>query len=235
MKEITLSIFCLFILFFFVECQSNKKVDITPHTVNLEADVFYQKVLSLLQHYDIDSTRKSINLLEKAIEIDSLNPDYYGVKAKLLSEMGLLDSALYVQTIAAEKGAINGEYLFQLGLFQAAKEMKNEAKENFKKSNENLSAVLKKYPDSLGAFIIQQAANALYLEQDSLFMQDVTAVRERFPNRLMEVEMTRRLKPSNLIKQIRNIEVDAKYNLDFDLDSLVEEAERTGKTVIEVK
>ncbi len=234
MKKIVSGVSALFFILFFIKCQVGKPVDITPHEINPEADVYYQQALSLLEYYDKDSTRKCLNLLEQALRKDSLNPDYYGLKAKLLSEMGLLDSALYVQTDADKRGAINGEYLFQLGLFQAAKEMEKESKESFKRSNEYLQTVLKKYPDSLGAFIMQQAANALYMEEDSLFMNDVPAVRERFPDRLMEVEMTRRVKPSRLIKQIKKIETDAMYNLDFNLDSLVEEAERTGKTVISV-
>lgn len=232
MKNITTGFYLLFIIS--VSCNSNK-IDITSHKVNPHADVHYQQALALLEYYDKDSTAKCLNILEQAIAIDSLNPDYYGLKAKLLSELGLLDSALLVQTDADKRGVINGEYLFQLGLFQAAKEMEAEAKESFKRSNEYLLTVLEKYPDSLGAFIIQQAANSLYLGEDSLYMNDVSAVRKRFPNRQMEIEMTRRLNPSTLIKQIRNIEIDAKYNLDFNLDSIVEEAERTGKTTIKVK
>ena len=70
MKEITLSIFCLFILFFFVECQSNKKVDITPHTVNLEADVFYQKVLfSFLLQYQIMPQVRLIKEKKEVVQI----------------------------------------------------------------------------------------------------------------------------------------------------------------------
>lgn len=234
MRKIASSLSFIFFFLLFAKCTSNK-VDITPYEVNPDADAIYQQALGLLEYYDKDSTNKCLNILEQALQIDSLNPDYYGLKAKLLSELGLLDSALYVQAQADNLGAVNGEYLFQLGLFQAAKEMESEAKESFKRSNENLQAVLKKYPDSLGAFILQQAANALYLGVDSLYMNDVPAIRKRFPDRLMELEMTRRLKPSSLIKQIRNIEIDAKYNLDFDLDSLVEEAERTGKTIIKAE
>lgn len=217
-----------------LRCNSREQIDITPHKVNPEADLFYKQSMSLLEFYDIDSTQKSLSFLDQALTIDSLNPDYYGMKAKLLSELGLLDSALRVQSEAEKRGAINGEYLFQLGLFQAAKDMKKESKESFRRSNQYLQAVLKKYPDSLGAFILQQAANSLFLEEDSLFMNDVKGVRERFPNRLMEIEMTRRLKPSTLIRQIKNIEIDAVYNLDFDLDSIVQEAERTGKRTIKV-
>lgn len=232
MKNINIFLIILFICF--SSCNERIRIDITPHALNPKADYFYKQSLNMLEFYDVDSTKKSLSLLDQAISIDSLNPDYYGMKAKLLSELGLLDSALYIQSEAEKRGAINGEYLFQLGLFQAAKDMKPESKESFKRSNEYLQAVLKKYPDSLGAFILQQAANSLYLEQDSLFMNDVKGIRERFPDRLMEVEMTRRLKPSTLIRQIKNIEIDAVYNLDFDLDSIVQEAERTGKRTIKV-
>ena len=111
-------------------CHSRQdpKVDITPHHINLQADSLYQQAIALMESsYDIDSTRKCIHFLNNALAIDSLNPDYYGVKAKLLSELGELDSALYVQTLAMEKKAITGEYLFQLGLLQAAKDMYTEA------------------------------------------------------------------------------------------------------------
>ena len=97
-------------------CHSRQepKVDITPHHINLQADSFYQQAMTLMESsYDVDSTRKCIRFLDKALAIDSLNPDYYGIKAKLLSEMGELDSALHVQTLAMKKKAITGEYLFQ--------------------------------------------------------------------------------------------------------------------------
>ncbi len=227
MKKTASGFGVLLITLFFIACKPDK-INIVPHEINPDADIFYKQALALLEYYDKDSTVKCLNILEHALAIDSLNPDYYGLKAKLLAEMGLLDSALIIQSHADKTGAITGEYLFQLGLFQ-------EAKESFKRSNEYLQTVLKKYPDSLGAFIIQQAANALYLGQDSLFMDDVQEIRKRFPNRQMEVEMTRRVKPSSLIKQIRNIEIDARYDINFNLDSLMEEAERTGKSIIPVK
>lgn len=207
-------------------CHSRQdpKVDITPHHINLQADSLYQQAIALMESsYDIDSTRKCIHFLNNALAIDSLNPDYYGVKAKLLSEMGELDSALYVQTLAMEKKAITGEYLFQLGLLQAAKDMYTEAHENFGQSRAFLQAVLKQYPDSLGAFILAEAANALYEKEDSLFMRDIDEIRKRFPERLLEIEMTRRVKPHSLVNQIRNIQIKKDYNIDFDLDSLVEE------------
>ena len=171
---------------------------------------------------DVDSTRKCIRFLDKALAIDSLNPDYYGMKAKLLSEMGELDSALYIQTLAMEKNAITGEYLFQLGLLQAAKDMHAEAHESFGKSKVFLQAVLKQYPDSLGAFILAEAANSLYENKDSLFMRNIDEIRKRFPERLLEIEMTRRVKPHSLVNQIRRIKIEKDYNIDFDMDSLVE-------------
>ena len=207
-------------------CHSRQepKVDITPHHINLQADSFYQQAMTLMESsYDVDSTRKCIRFLDKALAIDSLNPDYYGIKAKLLSEMGELDSALHVQTLAMKKKAITGEYLFQLGLLQAAKDMYTEAHESFGQSRAFLQAVLKQYPDSLGAFILAEAANALYEKEDSLFMRDIDEIRKRFPERLMEIEMTRRVKPHSVVNQIRNIQIKKDYNIDFDLDSLVEE------------
>lgn len=197
---------------FVTGCNSGTKIDITPHQVNPEADAFYRKALELSSNYDVDTTILSIQLLDHALSIDSLNPDYYGLKARLLIEMGYLDKALEVQAKANEIGAITGEYLFQLALLQAAKENTDEARENFRRSNEFLRAVLKQYPDSLGAFITQQAANACYHGQDSLYMQDVKSIRERFPNRIMEIEMARRRKPLNIIKQIKSLEIETPEN-----------------------
>lgn len=209
----------LFSFFLLISCVNKDNIDISPHEINLDANVYYEQAIELIHEYfDVDSTRKSIELLNYALEIDSLNPDYYGLKAKLLAEMGSLDSALIVQSFANSIGAINGEYLFQLGLFQAAKDFKEESIETFKKSNDFLTKVLKIYPDSLGAFINQQAANALYHGVDSLFMNDKRAIRARFPNRLMEVEMTRRLKPSTLIKQLQKIEEDTMRDLVIEIE-----------------
>lgn len=208
----------------FISCTQSSTVDISPHEVNPAADIIYQDALELSTYYDIDSTMKTLQLLDSALVIDSLNPDYYGLKAKLISELGNLDSALTILQFAEKRGAITGEYLFQKGLLEAAKSRKQEAKESFRRSNEILKAVLKQYPDSLGAFIIQQAANALYFEADSLYMTDVSAVRERFSDRLMEIEMTRRLNPSNLVKQLKEIEKDYLFPSDAEMDKLIEEA-----------
>jgi hypothetical protein len=68
-------------------------------------------------------------------------------------------------------------------------------------------AILKHYPDSLGALIIQQAANAAYHGTDSLYMADLEQIKKRFPDRLMEIEISRRVKPSSLIRQIRLLEL----------------------------
>lgn len=212
-----------------ISCHSSHKqeIDITPYPITFQADSFYRQAVALMQSsYDVDSTRKCIRFLDKALQIDSFNPDYYGTKAKLLSELGELDSALYIQTLATKMKAITGEYLFQLGLFQAAKDMSREAHESFGKSKDFLQAILKQYPDSLGAFILCEAANALYEKEDSLFMRNINEIRQRFPNRLLEIEMTRRVKPHSLIRQIKNIQMNKEYNIDFDLDSLVEEAVR---------
>lgn len=216
--------------------RQEQKINITPHTINIEADSLYRQAVALMQSsYDVDSTRKCLHLLDKALRIDSLNPDYYGIKAKLLSEMGELDSALYIQTLAMEKKAITGEYLFQLGLFQAAKDMNTEAHESFGKSRTYLRAVLEQYPDSLGAFILAEAANALYESQDTLFMKNIDEIRKQFPERLMEIEMTRRVKPHSLINQIRRIQIEEEYNIDFDMDSLVEETVKSASLETEVK
>ena len=215
-----------------IGCHSRQEsgADITPHRIDLQADSLYQRAIALMESsYDVDSTQKCIRFLDSALAIDSLNPDYYGMKAKLLSELGELDSALYVQTLAMEKKAITGEYLFQLGLLQAAKDMYAEAHESFGQSRAFLQAVLKQYPDSLGAFILAEAANALYEKKDSLFMKDIDEIRKRFPERLMEIEMTRRVKPNSLVNQIRNIQIKKDYNIDFDLDSLVNEMEKQQK------
>ena len=85
-----------------------------------------------------------------------------------------------------------------------------------------LQAVLKQYPDSLGAFILAEAANSLYENKDSLFMRNIDEIRKRFPERLLEIEMTRRVKPHSLVNQIRRIQIEKDYNIDFDMDSLVE-------------
>ncbi|MDD3561823.1 hypothetical protein [Petrimonas mucosa] len=188
-------------------CSLKNGVNITPHEINGEADLFYREALRLSANYDVDTTLKSIQLLDSALSIDSLNPDYYGLKAKLLCELGYLDSALLVQERADRIGAVTGEYLFQLGLFQAAKGDSVNARESFRRSNRYQMAILKHYPDSLGALIIQQAANAAYHGTDSLYMADLEQIKKRFPDRLMEIEISRRVKPSSLIRQIRLLEL----------------------------
>ena len=220
-KKLNIILLVLLLICTAVGCHSRQKPDIRPHPVNLSADSFYQQAVAILQSsYDVDSTRKCISLLDRALSIDSL---------KLLAEMGELDSALHVQTLAMERKAITGEYLFQLGLFQAAKDMNADAHQSFGKSLEILRAVLEQYPDSLGAFILEESANALYQGADSIYMKDIDGIRKRFPNRLLEIEMIRRLKPHSLVKQIKKIQIENEYNIDFDLDSLVNEMEKQQK------
>ena len=202
-KKLNIILLVLLLICTAVGCHSRQKPDIRPHPVNLSADSFYQQAVAILQSsYDVDSTRKCISLLDRALSIDSLNPDYYGTKAKLL---------------------------FQLGLFQAAKDMNADAHQSFGKSLEILRAVLEQYPDSLGAFILEESANALYQGADSIYMKDIDGIRKRFPNRLLEIEMIRRLKPHSLVKQIKQIQIENEYNIDFDLDSLVNEMEKQQK------
>ena len=81
----------------------------------------------------------------------------------------------------------------------------------------------------MGVFILEESANALYLGADSLYMKDIDAIRKRFPDRLLEIEMIRRLKPHSLVKQIKKIQIENEYNIDFDLDSLVYEMEKQQK------
>lgn len=101
--------------------------------------------------------------------------------------------------------------------------------QSYGKSLEILRAVLEQYPDSLGAFILEESANALYQGADSIYMKDIDGIRKRFPNRLLEIEMIRRLKPHSLVKQIKKIQIENEYNIDFDLDSLVNEMEKQQK------
>lgn len=205
MKKIALTVAICAALF--AACRFSRPINITPHPVNGEADRFYQQAVTLAESsYNLDSARKCMRLLDQAIAIDSLNPDYYGMKARLLAETGRIDEALTIQLRADSIGAINGEYLFQLGLFQAVKGKKEAAAISFERSSDYLNAVLKRFPDSLGAFILQQAAYSLYKGEDSLYMSDIVAIRKRFPNRLSEVEMSRRFKPYALISKIKMIE-----------------------------
>lgn len=218
-KKIQVLLSALLLAFIAFNCHSlqEPEVDISPHAVNPQADCIYRQAIALMQSsYDVDSTWKCIHFLDQALAIDSLNPDYYGVKAKLLSELGELDSALYVQTYAMEKKAITGEYLFQLGLYQAAKEMGVEAYESFGKSRIFLQAVLKQYPDSFGAFILSETANSLYQKEDSLFMRNIDDIRKRFPDRLLEIEMTRKVKPHSLIRQIKYIQTQKENKINLD-------------------
>lgn len=91
------------------------------------------------------------------------------------------------------------------------------------KARFSLQAVLKQYPDKLWEpFILAEAANSLYENKDSLFMRNIDEIRKRFPERLLEIEMTRRVKPHSLVNQIRRIQIEKDYNIDFDMDSLVE-------------
>ena len=110
--------------------------------------------------------------------------------------------------------------------------MNADAHQSFGKSLEILRAVLEQYPDSLGAFILEESANALYQGADSIYMKDIDGIRKRFPNRLLEIEMIRRLKPHSLVKQIKKIQIENEYNIDFDLDSLVNEMEKQQKLQI---
>jgi len=208
------SLFCTLLLLI-TGCTPAPTINTSPYPVNLEADEFYQQAVSLSESYDVDSTQLSIILLDLALQIDSMNPEYHGFKAKLMIELGNLDEALELQQKADSIGVINGEYLFQLGLLQAAKDRELDAKSSFKRSLEYQEALLKEYPDSFQIYLMRQAALACYHENDSLFMPDRDYVRKRFPNNLLDITMSKGLKPSNLIKQIKSLqETDWDYTED---------------------
>lgn len=205
MKKVYLLLFTSLLLI--TGCTQAPKIDTTPYPINPEADEYYQQALTLSNNFDVDSTQFSIILLDLAIKIDSMNPDYHGLKTKLLIELGNLDEALELQQRADSFGAINGEYLFQLGLLQAAKDREEDAKNSFKRSLEYQNALLEVYPDSFEIYLLRQAALACYHDNDSLFMPDRDYVRNRFPNNLLDITLSKGLKPSSLIKQIKSLEV----------------------------
>ena len=205
MKKVYLLLFTSLLLI--TGCTQAPKIDTTPYPINPEADEYYQQALTLSNNFDVDSTQFSIILLDLARKIDSMNPDYHGLKTKLLIELGNLDEALELQQRADSFGAINGEYLFQLGLLQAAKDREEDAKNSFKRSLEYQNALLEVYPDSFEIYLLRQAALACYHGNDSLFMPDRDYVRNRFPNNLLDITLSKGLKPSSLIKQIKSLEV----------------------------
>ena len=67
---------------------------------------------------------------------------------------------------------------------------------------------------------LNKLQNILICYEDS--MRNIDEIRKRFPERLLEIEMTRRVKPHSLVNQIRRIKIEKDYNIDFDMDSLVE-------------
>ena len=106
-KKLNIILLVLLLICTAIGCHSRQKPDIRPHPVNLSADSFYQQAVASCNRLMMSIPRKCISLLDRALSIDSLNPDYYGTKAKLLAEIGELDSALHVQTLAMERKAIN--------------------------------------------------------------------------------------------------------------------------------
>ena len=170
--------------------QESKKRTSLLIVSNLQADSLYQQAIALMESsYDVDSTRKCIRFLDKALAIDSLNPDYYGMKAKLLSEMGELDSAYTYKHLLWRKTQLpvsicsNWDY-FKLPKICTLKPTKLWKKQGFPSSS------TKTISRQLGSFILAEAANSLYENKDSLFMRNIDEIRKRFPERLLEIEMT---------------------------------------------
>lgn len=203
MKVRVFSLVVLLVLSFILSTSCKDRVDVGPYRVNSEADSLYQMAIAMSNRLDsLEPAYRSIELLDNAIKIDSLNPDYYGLKARLLLELGELDKALEVQERAAEINAMNGEYWFQLGLFQSASLDSIGAKKSFRKSIDYFDEVLKQYPDSFSAYQLREVAKSLFLGVDSVYMSDYKEVEKMFPNNLMDIEVGRRLKPSRLVEEI---------------------------------
>lgn len=197
-----LSVFML--SFLFANC--GKSVDITPHQVDAKADSLYRLAIKLSAQFDsLEPVYKSIELLDEAIKIDSLNPDYYRAKAKLVLELGSLNDAIEVQKKGVSANAMNGESWFQLGLFQAAVNDSLDSRESLNKSVKYFDAIMKKYPDSFGAYYLRQIAISLLAGNDSLYMPDYVAVEKMFPTRKAEIEFIRRIRPSVLVGEISYI------------------------------
>ena len=67
-KKLSIILSVLLVICIAIGCHSQQKPDIRPHPVNLSADSFYQKAVAILQSsYDVDSTRKCISLLDRAL------------------------------------------------------------------------------------------------------------------------------------------------------------------------
>ena len=80
-----------------------------------------------------------------------------------------------------------------------------------------------------GAFILEESANALYQGADSIYMKDIKWHSQTFPEQASGNRDDRRLKPHSLVKQIKKIQIENEYNIDFDLDSLVSRMEKQQK------
>lgn len=199
-----LSIFILPLVF--TNCGNSNSVDITSHKVNAKADSLYKMAMKLSAQFDsLEPVYKSIELLNAAIKIDSLNPDYHRVKAKLVLELGNLNDAIDIQKKAIVANAMNGESWFQLGLFQTAVNDSVDSKESLNKSVKYFDAIMKEFPDSLGAYYLRQIALSLLAGNDSIYMPDYIAVEKMFPARKAEIEFIRRIVPSVLVNQISYI------------------------------
>lgn len=190
-----------------------KKIDITPHQVNPQAEQYFWQAKALLDRSaDIDSARVALSLFDRALSIDSLSPTYYREKARLLAEMGQLGKALDVEKKALSINAMDAESYLQLGIFQAALDMPDSAQVNYKISQTYFDEILKAYPDSLGAFVWREVAHSLIQGEDSLFFDDMDAVRKRFKNRLMEIESIRHTRPSRLISTLKDFNRESILN-----------------------
>lgn len=197
--------------FFICSCNPARKasVDISPYQSDARADSVFNIGLSLSERsFDMDSTVIAMEKMKEAIRMDSNNPLYYSKLAKLESEMGELDNGIELLKVAEKKNAIRGDGFFQLGLLYDAEDDTLNAKNYYQKCLEYQDALLSKYPDSLGAFVIQQTANALMNRNDSLYMQDIDAIRKIYKNRLLELEMVRRLKPRSIVNLLKSFRVE---------------------------
>lgn len=192
---------------------NHQKVDITPHTVNPKAEILFLQAKALLNRTaDADSAHVALSLIDEALHIDSLSPTYYREKARLLAEMGQLGQALEVEEKALSMNAMDGENYLQMGIFQAALGMPDSALINYKISKTYFDEILKAYPDSLYTFVWREIANSLIHGQDSLFFNDLDAIRRRFKNRLLEIETIRHTRPSMLVSTLKQFNNESILN-----------------------
>jgi tetratricopeptide (TPR) repeat protein len=141
--------------------------------------------LEIMKYNLYDSTEKSIMCVNKLINIDSNNPEYYYEKGDYYMILDKNDSALFFYDKALLLGGDSVDIFLSISLIY-------ERTDRFKKALNWMDKAIAVKPDSAELYIKRSFINVLMKKDDSIILKDLEIAKELGSKRAIElIEITK--------------------------------------------